>query len=85
MHSLPSEKISVCYILEVMHVLDERSVNKTVRSLSPLSSHSNGAVCGALMGCKLGFRALPQDLLEFPYREWLDTQVEGFLRTIGLD
>ena len=55
------------------------------RSLSPLSSYSNGAVCGALMGCKLGFQALPQDLLEFPYRKWLDTQVERFLRTIGLD
>ena len=41
----------------------------------PFSLHSNGAVCGALMGCKFGFQALPQDLLNFPYRGWLDDQV----------
>jgi len=46
--------------------------------------HSNGSVCGALMGCKFGFKALPQDLLQFPYRQWLDAQVNTFLRTIGL-
>lgn len=46
--------------------------------------HSNGSVCGALMGCKFGFKALPQDLLQFPHRQWLDAQVNTFLRTIGL-
>lgn len=45
---------------------------------------SNGAVCGALMGCKFGFKALPDDLLQFPHRQWLDDQVEKFLKTIGL-
>ena len=45
---------------------------------------SNGAVCGALMGCKLGFKALPQDLLQFKNRQWLDERVDSFLRLIGL-
>lgn len=45
---------------------------------------SNAAVCGALMGCRIGFSGLPEDLLRFPNRKWLDTQVEEFLRTIGL-
>lgn len=46
---------------------------------------SNAAVCGALMGCKFGFGGLPQDLLHFPHREWLDQQVAQFLKTIGLE
>ena len=45
---------------------------------------TNGAVCGALLGCVTGFRALPEDLLAFPHREWLDSQVERFLQVIGL-
>ena len=27
------------------------------------------------MGCKFGFRGLPEGLLAFPHREWMDTQV----------
>ena len=46
--------------------------------------YSNAAVCGALMGCRFGFKALPEDLLNFPHREWLDKKVELFLKTIGL-
>ena len=46
---------------------------------------SNGSVCGAMLGCKLGFSALPEDLLKFPNREWLDKQVSLFLKSIGLD
>lgn len=45
---------------------------------------TNGAVCGALLGCVVGFSALPEDLLAFPHREWLDAQVEKFLQVIGL-
>lgn len=45
---------------------------------------TNGAVCGALLGCAVGFSALPEDLLAFPHREWLDSQVERFLQVIGL-
>ena len=45
---------------------------------------TNGAVCGALLGCAVGFSALPEDLLAFPDREWLDAQVERFLQVIGL-
>lgn len=45
---------------------------------------SNASVCGALMGCKLGFKALPEDLLQFEHREWLDKKVDTFLRTTGL-
>ncbi|CAI8047878.1 Uncharacterized protein MJ1187 [Geodia barretti] len=45
---------------------------------------SNGAVCGALMGCKFGYSGLPEGLLAFQHRAWLDTQVDNFLTTIGL-
>ena len=45
---------------------------------------SNGAVAGALMGCKFGFKNLPEDLLNFPHRKWLDRKVQQFLKTIGL-
>ena len=46
---------------------------------------SNGAVCGGLAGCVVGFKALPEDLLQFPHRTWLDQQVDNFLTTIGLN
>lgn len=46
--------------------------------------YSNGAVCGALLGCKVGFSALPDDLLQFKHRQWLDDQVDQFLTVIGL-
>ena len=45
---------------------------------------SNAAVCGALLGCRLGFSQLPEDLLKFPHRKWLDDNVEKLLETIGL-
>lgn len=45
---------------------------------------SNGAVAGALMGCKFGFKKLPEDLLNFPHKKWLDKKIEKFLVTIGL-
>ena len=45
---------------------------------------SNGAVAGALMGCKFGFKKLPEDLLNFPHRKWLDHKIQQFLVTIGL-
>lgn len=46
---------------------------------------SNGAVCGALMGCRFGFNCLPEELLNFRHRQWLDDQVEMLLKTIGLN
>ena len=46
--------------------------------------YSNAAVAGALVGCKLGFSSLPQDLLQFPHREWLDQRVDSFLEVTGL-
>ena len=36
------------------------------------------------MGCKFGFKKLPEDLLNFPHRKWLDHKVQQFLVTIGL-
>ena len=45
---------------------------------------TNGAVYGALVGCRIGFKALPEDLLCFPHREWLDKKVNTYLQTIGL-
>lgn len=45
---------------------------------------SNGAVCGAMLGCKVGFSNLPVDLLQFVNRQWLDNHVDKFLETIGL-
>lgn len=45
---------------------------------------SNGAVCGAMLGCKVGFSKLPEDLLQFVHRQWLDEKVEQFMELIGL-
>ncbi|XP_065827935.1 ADP-ribosylarginine hydrolase Tri1-like isoform X1 [Oscarella lobularis] len=47
---------------------------------------TNAAVCGALLGCKLGYTGLPAEHLEkMPHKKWLDKHVEKFLATIGLE
>ena len=61
-------------------LLTIESVDMCVSCVVP----SNGAVCGALMGCKFGFKALPQDLLQFKHRQWLDDRVDSLLRLMGL-
>ena len=52
--------------------------------ISHVMHFSNGAVAGALMGCKFGYKNLPEDLLNFPHRKWLDRKVHQFLKAIGL-
>ena len=47
-------------------LLTIESVDMCVSCVVP----SNGAVLGALMGCKFGFKALPQDLLQFKHRQY---------------
>ena len=46
---------------------------------------TNGAVCGAVIGCKIGYSNLPHDWLQkMPHIKWLDAKVEHFLNCIGL-
>ena len=46
---------------------------------------TNGAVCGAVIGCKIGYSNLPHDWLQkMPHIKWLDEKVEQFLNCIGL-
>lgn len=46
---------------------------------------TNGAVCGAVMGAKIGYSRLPRDWLQaLPHKTWLDKQVVAFLRVAGL-
>eukprot|EP00118_Oscarella_pearsei_P013353 m.106106 g.106106 ORF g.106106 m.106106 type:complete len:424 (+) comp37250_c0_seq14:96-1367(+) len=47
---------------------------------------TNASVCGALLGCKLGYKKLPHDRLrKMPHIKWLDEKVEKFLKMMGLD
>jgi hypothetical protein len=44
---------------------------------------SNGAVCGALLGCRLGFSQLPKDWLAvMPHKKWLDKKVVQFIHLL---
>lgn len=65
---------------------NSREFRKTIMELvmEGGDADTNGAVAGALMGCKFGFKKLPEDLLNFPHRKWLDKKIEKFLVTIGL-
>lgn len=46
---------------------------------------SNCAVCGALLGCKIGYKALPIERLQkMPHIRWLDNYVSRFLDMIDL-
>jgi len=49
--------------------------------LSDICDSRNGAVCGALLGCKLGYRKLPMNMLAaMPHKSWLDAKVVKFLQ-----
>ena len=46
-------------------------------------SDTNGAVCGALMGCRIGYNALPQAWLQaLPHRAWAEARVGRFLKAV---
>jgi len=46
---------------------------------------TNCAIAGALLGCKLGYSALPKIWLNnMPYRDWLMKRVDRFLGLLGL-
>jgi ADP-ribosylglycohydrolase len=44
---------------------------------------SNGSSAGAMLGCRLGYRALPQVWLQaMPHKKWLDRKVVQFLKEV---
>jgi ADP-ribosylglycohydrolase len=45
----------------------------------------NGAVAGALLGCRHGFSQLPQEwITQMPHVSWLKAQVQKVLFMLGL-
>ncbi|XP_062506783.1 ADP-ribosylarginine hydrolase Tri1-like [Corticium candelabrum] len=67
-----------------------RNFSKFEKAISELvmqagDADSNCAVCGALLGCKLGYNALPIERLQMmPHIRWLDDHVARFLDLVGL-
>jgi ADP-ribosylglycohydrolase len=52
----------------------------TLIALEGGDSDTNGAVCGAMLGAKIGYTNLPKDWLQaLPNKMWLDHQVYQFL------
>jgi ADP-ribosylglycohydrolase len=46
---------------------------------------TNGAVLGALVGCRVGFRALPHEwVAQMPYAAWLEAHVKKLLFMLAL-
>ncbi|XP_078679053.1 uncharacterized protein LOC144914764 [Branchiostoma floridae x Branchiostoma belcheri] len=45
---------------------------------------TNAAVAGALLGCKLGMKSLPETWLKMPHKNWLDRQISKYLHAVGL-
>lgn len=68
-----------------------QSKNEFDRTISDLvmeagDADTNAAVCGAIVGCKLGYKKLPKNwLAALPFKKWLDNIVIEFCALIGLD
>eukprot|EP01117_Protostelium_nocturnum_P013924 TRINITY_DN5243_c0_g1_i1.p1 TRINITY_DN5243_c0_g1~~TRINITY_DN5243_c0_g1_i1.p1 ORF type:complete len:372 (+),score=93.46 TRINITY_DN5243_c0_g1_i1:113-1228(+) len=46
---------------------------------------TNGAVCGALLGAKIGYSNLPKDwLMGLRHKKWLDAKVKSYLEVSGV-
>ena len=46
---------------------------------------TNGAVCGALLGCRLGWSQLPQEwVAQLPHAGWLEAHVQKLTYMLGL-
>jgi len=66
---------------------ETKSFKETLHSLirEAGDADTNGAVCGALVGTKLGYDKLPQDWLQaLPNKKWLDLKVAKFLQLCKL-
>ncbi|XP_034039930.1 ADP-ribosylarginine hydrolase Tri1-like [Thalassophryne amazonica] len=58
----------------------------TATTMEAGDADSNGAVAGALLGCKLGFQQLPKSWVSnLKHREWLEQQIQGYLSAIYPD
>jgi ADP-ribosylglycohydrolase len=54
------------------------ALSDVVLSLQAGDADTNGAVAGALLGCKLGVKKIPQSwVMGFCYKDWLDKQISG--------
>ena len=57
----------------------------TELTLEAGDADTNGAVAGALLGCKLGYDQLPKDWLDgLLEKEWLTYRVDQFLVLLGI-
>ncbi|XP_078596431.1 uncharacterized protein LOC144873213 [Branchiostoma floridae x Branchiostoma japonicum] len=46
---------------------------------------TNAAVAGALLGCRLGRKSLPESwVMKMPHKDWLNWQIKKYLRAVGL-
>jgi len=62
----------------------KEAICKLVREAG--DADTNAAVAGALLGCKVGYNALPKDWLNgLKEKKWLDAKVARLLGMLGLD
>lgn len=61
----------------------QQAINELV--LHGGDADTNGAVAGALLGCRLGFKRLPESWVDgLPYKSWLEAYVHKTLDMLGL-
>lgn len=66
-------------------LVSQKSFKETLTLLAKEAgdADTNGAVCGAMLGCKIGYANLPQDwIAAMPNKEWLDKKVAQFIKTV---
>jgi len=70
----------------ILHGGDDYRKALTELAMEGGDADSNGAVAGALLGCKIGYNKLPSDLLsKMKEKVWLDKKIDRYFDLLGLN
>jgi len=74
---------AACWALKIKDPIFEDIITKLV--LEGGDADTNAAVCGAVLGCKIGYKKLPNEWIQgLIHKEWLSEKIQKLLNLLDL-